>query len=67
MVNIAPCKADGTITGEWIAASAHEILDPQKNHEINNLLNKKYGLMKAFLEIVSKFQRRKNTLLEIKL
>lgn len=66
-VNVAPCKVDGKLVGEWQPGEAREQLDAETDRRVNALLNKKYGLMKFLFEIMSKLQRQKYTLLEIKL
>lgn len=66
-VNVAPCKVDGKLLGEWQPGEAREQLDAETDQRVNALLNKKYGLMKFLFEIMSKLQRQKYTLLEIKL
>lgn len=66
-VNIAPCKADGALLGAWVSALAREIKDEETNRKVNNLLNKKYGLLKKIFGLVSALQGHKDTILEIKL
>ncbi len=66
-VNVAPCKVDGKLLGDWQPGEAREQLDAETDRRVNALLNKKYGLMKFLFEIMSKLQRQKYTLLEIKL
>jgi PPOX class probable F420-dependent enzyme len=64
-VNIAPCKVDGTLLGEWIPASAREVTDNDTASQVDRLLDKKYGLMKKMFALSSALQGRKNTVLEI--
>ena len=66
-VNIAPCKADGTLLGEWIPALAREHEDEETGRKVNRLLDKKYGLVKKMFGLLSALQGRKDTVLEIKL
>jgi hypothetical protein len=66
-VNIAPCKADGALLGEWVPALARELKDEETDHKVNRLLDKKYGLVKKMFGLVSALQGRKGTILEIKL
>ena len=66
-VNIAPCKADGALLGEWIPALARELKDEATDRKVNRLLDKKYGLVKKMFGLVSTLQGRKDTILEIKL
>ena len=66
-VNIAPCKADGALLGEWVPALARELKDEETDRKVNRLLDKKYGLLKKMFGLVSALQGRKDTILEIKL
>jgi len=66
-VNIAPCKADGALLGEWIPALARELKYKATDRKVNRLLDKKYGLVKKMFGLVSTLQGRKDTILEIKL
>jgi uncharacterized protein len=65
-VNVAPCKADGTLLGEWIAAQAREVKDAELDQKVNRLLDRKYGLMKKLFGLFSAVQRQKETILEIR-
>jgi len=65
LVHIAPCKVDGTLLGDWIAARSHEVQDPAKKVMVDRLLNKKYGLMKILFSLSNKHRNMKNTILEI--
>jgi PPOX class probable F420-dependent enzyme len=65
-VNIAPCKADGALLGEWQAAQAREITGEEVNRVVDMLLDKKYGLMKKLFALASRMQGRAYTVLEIK-
>ena len=65
-VNIAPCKVDGALLGDWIPATAREVQDEQIDQKVNRLLDKKYGLMKKMFALSAALQGRKYTILEIK-
>jgi hypothetical protein len=65
-VNIAPCKADGALLGEWVPALARELKDEATDRKVNRLLDKKYGLVKKMFGLISALQGRKDTILEIK-
>ena len=65
-VNIAPCKMDGSLLGDWIPATAAEINDNNTDLKVNKLLDKKYGLMKKASSLASSVQGRKNILLLLK-
>lgn len=66
-VNIAPCKADGTLLGDWVPATAREVVDVTTDQKVDHLLDKKYGLMKKMFALASALQGRKYTVLEVKM
>ncbi len=66
-VNIAPCKVDGKLIGEWYPAQAQEITDPGTYKKVDQLLDRKYGLTKKFYWLVEKLQRSPTTVLKIDL
>lgn len=66
-VNIAPCKADGTLLGEWIPAFAREVKEETVQAKVERLLDKKYGLIKKIFALFSKLRDVKGTILEIRL
>ena len=67
-VRIVPCEANGTPTGEWIAAQAVEVTDPESADLVRRLLEKKYGAVqvKAFAAMTA-LRREKYTVLKIQL
>lgn len=65
-VNIAACKVDGTLLGEWVPALARELKDEDAGQKVDHLLDKKYGLMKKLFALASTLQRRRYTVLEVK-
>ena len=65
-VNIAPCKADGTLLGDWAPATACEVINVATDQKVDHLLDKKYGLMKKMFALASALQGRKYTVLEVK-
>jgi PPOX class probable F420-dependent enzyme len=66
-VNIAPCKMNGELLGDWIPAVAKLVVDQETDRKVDRLLGKKYGLMKTMFALASGLQRRKSIILEIKL
>jgi PPOX class probable F420-dependent enzyme len=44
-VNVAPCKVDGTVLGEWIAAQASVDASGEGIEHVGRLMRKKYGLL----------------------
>ncbi|HWQ05059.1 MAG TPA: PPOX class F420-dependent oxidoreductase [Longilinea sp.] len=65
-VHIAPCKMDGALLGDWVEASARVIEGEEIDRKVDRLLGKKYGLMKTLFGLASTLQRRKNTIIEIR-
>jgi PPOX class probable F420-dependent enzyme len=65
-VNIAPCKMDGTLLGDWVQAVTREVTDQETDHKVDQLLSKKYGLMKKLFSLAESRDGRKSTILEIK-
>lgn len=65
-VQIAPCKGNGDLLGEWVDASARAINDDAVKRKVNRLMNQKYGLMKFMFDLMAKFQRSQRTVIEIK-
>jgi len=65
-VQIAPCKMDGALLGDWIEAYAHVVSDQEIDRKVDRLLGKKYGLMKSLFSLASSMHGRKNTIIEIK-
>ena len=64
-VQIAPCKVDGVLLGEWVEASASLVNDPEIDHKVDRLLGKKYGLIKTLFGLASSIQRRKSAIIKI--
>lgn len=65
-VMLAPCKADGTPLGEWLPATAREITDQPTGQNVDRLLDQKYGMMKKMFSLAATIQKRKYTVLEVK-
>jgi uncharacterized protein len=65
-VNIAPCKMDGTLSGDWIPAVARVVNDPEIDRKVDKLLDRKYGLMKKLFSLAGGSNGRKYILLEMK-
>jgi uncharacterized protein len=66
-VNIAACKVDGALLGEWRPATARELDDPNKNQDVDHMLDKKYGMLKKIYTASASLKGQKYTLLEINL
>ena len=66
-VNIAPCKVDGALLGDWQTAYAREVKDIEIARKVDRMLDRKYGLMKKLFGLAAAIQRRQYTVLEIRL
>lgn len=66
-VNIAACKANGDLLGDWSSASAVEIKDVDMVERIDRLVGKKYGIMKTLIGLMAMFSARKYTVLAVNL
>ena len=66
-VNVAACKMDGRLNGSWVPAQARPVDDPQLRLLANRLLNKKYGLIKKFLDLQRGRNAPPEAILEIRL
>jgi len=65
-VNVAPCKMDGRLVGEWVPAEARELTDTTDTLRVKRLLNKKYGLLKKLFDAQRTRRGVEDTVLEIK-
>jgi PPOX class probable F420-dependent enzyme len=65
-VNIAPCKIDGELLGDWVQLIAREVKDQEVDRKVDKLLGKKYGLLKTVFSLAGGSNGRKYTILEMK-
>jgi uncharacterized protein len=56
-VNIAPCKMDGTVTGEWQPATIR-FMQGDDVQSVDKLYSRKYGLMKILFELPKIFSKK---------
>lgn len=54
-VRIAPCDMRGNVTGEWVNAATRPLNAAEAKHA-DDLLNRKYGLMKRMLNFLAKLR-----------
>jgi PPOX class probable F420-dependent enzyme len=66
VVNIAPCKMDGALVGEWMPAIAREVNDEMIDQKVDQLLDQKYGIMKKLFMSNSKRNKFTYTIIELK-
>ena len=66
-INVAVCKVDGTLLGEWVPAQARCVKEPTVDKKVSRLINKKYGLLSIILSINSRLHHTQHAILEIKL
>ena len=64
-VRIAPCDFRGGVTGSWIDATA-TILDEEGAARAHVLLTKKYGLVKRFGDLFSRWRKRARVTMAIR-
>lgn len=64
-VNIAPCRVNGQVIGQWQQAIAQETQDTSLQETVNQLYRKKYGLLNKILEQRRLKDQNQNTTLEI--
>jgi PPOX class probable F420-dependent enzyme len=64
-VNIAPCKSDGALLGEWLPARASRDNSPEAVEHVRKLMIKKYGLMFHAFALMGKFSKAAHTTLKI--
>lgn len=64
-VNIAPCKVDGALLGDWIPAAAREVPDRDTGRRVDRMLDQKYGIIKKLFALGSALRRQRYTVLEI--
>ena len=65
LVNIAPCKVDGALLGDWLPAIAREVMDDETTRKVDRLLDKKYGLMQKIFAFSSALRGHNYTVLEL--
>ena len=66
-VNIAPCKMDGKLTGTWVPAQARVVTDSEVSANANNLMDRKYGLLKKIFSNQRASKGAQDIFLEIKI
>jgi PPOX class probable F420-dependent enzyme len=66
-VKVVPCRAQGQPVGEWVPAAVRQIDDPDRQKEIDQLFNRKYGLQKRMFDLMGKIRQHQMATLEIKL
>ncbi|MRR30685.1 hypothetical protein EG834_10270 [bacterium] len=57
VVNVAPCKMDGTETGDWVPASIR-FMQGDEIQSFDKQYSKKYGLMKVLFELPKIFSKK---------
>lgn len=66
-VNIAPCKVDGTLLGDWHPATVRRDDSLEAVKKVRGLFAKKYGLMFYAFALMGKLRKAQYTTLEITL
>jgi PPOX class probable F420-dependent enzyme len=65
IVSIAPCTVDGRVTGEWMNVFARNVNEDTVIKNVDQLLGKKYGLLKKLFYGKASEQKNDITVLEI--
>jgi len=55
-VRVVPCGNRGQVKGEWVAGIA-QIVDEATSEQINQIMKKKYGLLKAGFDLFGKLNK----------
>jgi uncharacterized protein len=63
-VRVTPCDMRGGPLGEWVEGQAR-FADAAEAERVGQLLTRKYGFQKVMLEIMSRLQGRKYTVIAI--
>lgn len=67
MVNVAPCKVNGELIGEWVAGRAEIIADAIEVKRIAGCFGRKHGLQKRFFDLLGWFTRAEMTMVAVRL
>ena len=65
-VRVAPCDMRGNVKGEWVDATARR-LDAAESRMADELLDRKYGLVKRMTNFFAKFRARERAYFAIQL
>lgn len=65
-VNIAPCKMDGALLGDFVPALAREVTSEDIERKVDHLLDQKYGLLKKMFSVAGGLNGRRYTIIEVK-
>jgi len=65
-VRVAPCDRMGKLYGDWMEASAH-LVDGPLVEQVNNLIKRKYGLLKALFDLFGSQNKMKSATIAIDL
>jgi uncharacterized protein len=64
-VQVAPCDARGGLLGEWSDGRAHLVTDPSTIAQVDQLLDKKYGLQRKMFNLLGRVQKHKGATIAI--
>lgn len=65
-VRVAPCDVRGKVKGEWVDATARR-LDAAEARHADDLLNRKYGLLKQILNFLAKLRGHERAAFAVRL
>lgn len=65
-VNVAPCKVNGELIGNWAAGVARPMQGPEIEG-VKKIYSKKYGLMGTIFDLMGRFRRNQRQFFSITL
>lgn len=64
-VQVAPCKMDGTVIGDWNPGEASFFESEEAVKNIKSLFDDKYGAVSRLTNIFSRMQRKKRVFIKV--
>lgn len=64
-IHIAPCRGDGHLLDDWVAAQAIRNDSPETVEHIRKLMIKKYGIVFHLFGIMGSFSRKRYTAIKV--
>jgi uncharacterized protein len=64
-VQVAPCKMDGEVIGEWYPGEASFVESAEALQEIKSLFDEKYGAISRLTNVFSRLQRKKRVFIKV--
>jgi PPOX class probable F420-dependent enzyme len=64
-VQVAPCKMDGEVIGDWFAGEATFVESEEAVKSIKSLFDEKYGAISRLTNVFSRLQRKKRVFIKV--